>query len=137
MSETSGGAPPRRGPLIGIYLVAAACGYLLGVRGLLMWSPSSPKVTSATPLARVGFVLRQESPRATPADWAALGHDLDVVRASYAASQRDVFDLVVAVRGLDNGGAPDWQRAEQRCRALAWPRCDRAALEDLEKRSRP
>ena len=138
MSETSGGASSRRGPLIGVYLVAAAFGYALGVRGLLISNPSARAVAAAaSSRARVGFALRQESPSASAADWAALRADLEAVRATYAAPQRDVFDLVVAVRGLDNGGQTDWARAEQRCRALAWPTCDRAALEELEKRSRP
>ena len=54
-----------------------------------------------------------------------------------APDQRRVFDLVVAVRGLENEGQADWDKAEQLCRGLGWPRCDRPALEALKRRSRP
>ena len=40
------------------------------------------------------------------------------------------------VRGVDNGGNSEWNRAEQICRSLTWPRCERAELERL-KESRP
>ncbi|HEX2660942.1 MAG TPA: hypothetical protein VHU40_21830 [Polyangia bacterium] len=94
--------------------------------------------TSSTSLTRVGFALQDPSPeRNGPADWAALGADVDYVRAPLNKQTHGVFDLVVAVRGLDNGGAPNWAKAEQLCRSLSWPVCDRAALERLRERSRP
>jgi hypothetical protein len=62
---------------------------------------------------------------------------LNAVRASWKPEERDVFDLVVAIRGLENGGRADYAAAERLCAALAWPRCDRAALEALRERSRP
>ena len=34
------------------------------------------------------------------------------------------------------GGETDWGRAEQICRGLRWPRCDRPALEEMQRRSR-
>ena len=48
-----------------------------------------------------------------------------------------VFDLVVALRGLESAGNTDWGRAEALCRGLRWPRCDRPALEEMKRRSRP
>jgi hypothetical protein len=57
------------------------------------------------------------------------------VRGALAADSRDAFDLVVALQGLDGGDA-DWSKAEQICRALRWPRCDRPALEEMQRRSR-
>ena len=115
---------------IGTYVVAAALGYVLGARGL-------PVTSTSTPLARVGYALREESPKATSEAWAALGTDVDAVRLELGAEARDVFDLVVAVRGLRSGGNPEWSKAEQLCRAIKWPRCDRPALEELKRRSRP
>ena len=70
---------------------------------------------------------------------------VDAVRAEFAGptrepereQARDVFDLLVAVRGLRSAGNSDWGQAEQLCRALKWPRCDRPALEELKASSRP
>jgi hypothetical protein len=92
--------------------------------------------STSTALARVGFALR-ERPSAVSAAQAVLRADLPVVRSSIAATEREVFDLVVAVRGLDNGGQSDWPRAEKICSALNWPRCDKDALAQLETQSLP
>ena len=116
-------------------MAAAALGYLLGSLALPMLAALGGG-SSNTPLARVGFVLR-EDPHAPSPEWSVLDADLQAVRAPLASPQRDVFDLVVAVRGMDNGGNSDWSRAEQICRALAWPRCDRDALAQLKELSRP
>jgi len=121
--------------LVWPYLAAAALGYLLGSVAVPVLAALSGG-GSNTPHARVGFVLR-EDPHAPSPEWTALDTDLQAVRAPLAAPQRDVFDLVVAVRGLDNGGNSDWSRAEQICRALTWPRCDRDALSQLKELSRP
>ena len=130
----------RRIAFIGPYVVAAVLGYVLGARGLLPFVRFGAPSTS-TPLARVGFALREENPTATADDWAALRTDVIAVRLAWEPPPhdvlRDVLDLVVAVRGLDSGGNTDWGHAEQLCRALKWPRCDRPALEELKKRSRP
>jgi hypothetical protein len=69
---------------------------------------------------------------------AACGRRIDVpaVRGALAPDSRGAFDLVVALQGLDRGGEADWGRAEQLCRALQWPRCDRPALEETQRRSR-
>ena len=58
------------------------------------------------------------------------------VRGALAADSRGAFDLIVALQGLDGDGAPDWGRAESICRGLKWPRCDRQALEEMQRRSR-
>jgi hypothetical protein len=91
---------------------------------------------SSTPLSRIGLVLR-EDPRTPSATWSGLSADVEAVRSPLPSPEREVFELVVAVRGLDNGGNSDWSRAEQICRALAWSNCDRAALLQLKEQSRP
>jgi hypothetical protein len=124
------------GALAGTYLVAALVGFVLGGH--------FPRSTS-TALTRVGLALRQGDLQATPEAWSALGADVDTVRWQFSGGARDpereqarqVFDLVVAVRGLKSDGSTDWAEAEQLCRALEWPRCDRPALEELKSRSRP
>ena|SRR5215831_6782419 len=121
---------PSRGALMGIYLAAAVLGYVVSVRGYLSFGPFRQ---TATPLARLGYALQQEGPSTGP----ELRGDLDAVRASWRGQERDVLDLVVAVRGLGNDGESDWVLAEQLCRGLKWPRCDRPALEELKRRSRP
>jgi hypothetical protein len=121
--------------LVWPYLLAIALGYLLGSIALPALSALAGGNTS-TPFARVGFALR-EKPSAPSAAWAVLDADLQVVRSSLAAPQRDVFDLVVAVRGLDGGGTSDWKRAENICNAQSWPRCDKEALAQLKELSRP
>jgi hypothetical protein len=62
--------------------------------------------------------------------------DVGAVRAALAPDSRAPFDLVVALQGLDRTGDPDWGRADQICRGLRWPRCDRPALEEMQRRSR-
>jgi hypothetical protein len=137
--------PPRTlfgGALTGTYLVAAVVGFVLGSRGLL---PFSHYPGTSTPLVRVGLALREDNLKATPEAWSALSADADAARAAFAGpahaperdQARDVFDLVVAVRGLKSAGDSDWGQAERLCRALKWPRCDRPALEELKARSRP
>jgi hypothetical protein len=123
------GNPSRRGLLIGTYVVAAVLGCVVG---LLPFGASS-----STPRARVGLALQEETPQAGPVEWAALRDDVETVRLDWKTPDRDVFDLVVAVRGLESDGAPDWSKAERICRQLHWPRCDHAALEQLRLRSRP
>ena len=121
--------------LVWPHVAAAALGYLLGSVALPALAALSGG-RSNTPLARVGFVLR-EDPYAPSPEWSVLDADLPAVRAPLASPERDVFDLIVAVRGLDNGGNSDWARAEQICRALTWPRCDRDVLAQLKEFSRP
>lgn len=119
-----------RGALIGAYLVAAVLGYVCGARGLLSFSPFRQ---ASTPLARLGYALQQDDPQIGP----ELRGDVDAVRAAWTGQERDVLDLVVAARGLTRNGESDWVLAEQLCRGLKWPRCDRPALEELKRRSRP
>jgi hypothetical protein len=124
---------PRRGAIAGAYLVVAALGYVLGARGLMPFGrPAEP-----TPLAWVGFALSQENVDATAGDGAALRAAVDAVRASRKGQELPVLDLVVELRGFGKNGSTDWGRAEQLCRGLKWPRCDRPALEEMKRRSRP
>jgi hypothetical protein len=108
----------------------------LGAAGLL--SSGGAGAAASTPRARVGFALQQQPEATVGAEaWAALRGDLDAVRATTPAENRDILELVVALRGLANSGETDWNRAEQLCRGLAWPRCDRPTLEEMKRRSRP
>ncbi len=124
----------RRGAMIGRYLVAAVLGYVCGARGVLTFGPFRQ---TSTPLARLGYALQQDHPEASGAAWRDLRDDIETIHRSWTGQERDVLDLVVAVRGLARNGESDWDRAEQLCRGLKWPRCDRPALEELKWRSRP
>ena len=62
--------------------------------------------------------------------------DVGGARASQAADSQGVLDLVVALHGLEDDGLADWGKAEAICRGLKWPRCDRPALEEMQRRSR-
>jgi hypothetical protein len=119
----------RRRALIGAcFIVAvAALGYLLGARGLLPFGRGG----ASTPLARIGLALQDDGAGAS------LRADVETVRAGVKPEDLAVFDLVVALRGLDTAGSTDWGRAEALCRALRWARCDRPALEEMKRRSRP
>jgi hypothetical protein len=85
----------------------------------------------------VGYVLREPAPKASPEDWAALRADVDAVRAAWKSEEPAVFELVVALRGLHDGGNSDFKRAAELCRALKWPHCDQRALDVMKERSRP
>lgn len=139
MAEANSPATLRRiwyaGALGVTYLAALALGYGLGARGLLPYGPL--RASTSTPLARVGLALKSENWHADARTSAALREDIATVRAGLSSPEREVFELVVAVRGLDNGGNLDVPAAEQSCRALKWPRCDAPALELLRRRSRP
>lgn len=125
----------RRGALVGLYLAALLGGYGLGERGLFPLHPFP--ASESSPLARLGLALATEPLAMSVAGWDALRADVAAVRAAQKPEARAVLELVVAVRGLASGGIPAWAEAEQHCRALRWPRCDRPALEALAKRSRP
>jgi len=124
----------RRRTLAGVYGAALVVGYVVGAEGIL---PVSVVAGASTPLARVGFALREPQVVAKPEAWAHLRSDVEAVRAAANPDERGTFDLVVAVRGLESGGHPEWTKAEALCRGLGWQRCDRPALEELERRSRP
>ena len=113
----------RRRALIGTAIVVAA----LGAGGLLLVDRGRP----STPLARIGLALQDDSASAS------LRPDVETVRAGVTPEDLGVFDLVVALRGLESAAHTDWGRAEALCRGLRWPRCDRPALEEMKRRSRP
>ena len=125
--------PPRT--LGFVYALAALVGLGLGVNGSVPFADRLRHSTSTAP-ARVGAAWREPRPTLDAADWAKLETDLAAVRASYTG-EKDAFDLVAALRGLTSRGEVDWAGAERSCRALRWPRCDRPALEELRRRSRP
>jgi hypothetical protein len=117
------------------YVAAAGLGYLLGSLAVPAFAELAGE-SSSTPITRVALVLR-EDPHAPAIVWAGLDADVKAVRSPLLSPEREVFDLVVAVRGLNSGGTSDWSHAEKICNSLAWPRCDRAALEQLKEQSRP
>jgi hypothetical protein len=134
-SDRANGAASSVGVLIGVYGIAALVGYVCGLHGYFPFRAAG--ATTSTPLARVGMALREEKPQATAGAWAALRGDVEAVRRAWRAPEPAVFDLVVALRGLNNGGVTEWSRAEELCRELKWRRCDRAALEVMKRSSRP
>jgi hypothetical protein len=133
--QTSDRSTRRRTALIAVYVAAAGLAYGLGAAGLLPYGPLA--TSTSTPLSRIGFVLQSENPRADAASWARLREDVALVRADLSPPERDVFDLVTALRGLDTGGKADLQNAARSCQALRWPRCDDQALEAVRQRTRP
>jgi len=60
--------------------------------------------------------------------------DVAVDRGALAPESQRVFGLILAMHGRDG---PSWPEAEGVCRWLGWPRCDREALEELARRTRP
>ena len=124
-----------RAALFATYLLAALVGYFAGTQGA--FGASKTRSADATPRARVGFALRESAPKASPEGWERLRRDVALVHDSLPESDRAVFELVSALRGLENGGTTDWAKAQRICEGLAWPKCDRSALEELKKRSRP
>jgi hypothetical protein len=124
----------NRRVLIGATLVGAAVVYL---GGRVLFS-RSPLTSAPTPLARVGFALRAKHLSPSNSEWDALGRDVIAVHGGLNGQQRDVFDMIVSLRGLGSSGTADWDRAELICRrVLQWPRCDRAALDELSRSARP
>jgi len=117
-----------------VYALAAVIGALLGARGLVPYADRFRHSTSTAP-ARVGVALRETNVALDVADRAGLRADLDTMRAAWQG-EPEAFDLVIALRGLRDGEV-DWALAEQSCKALHWPRCDRPALEELRTRSKP
>jgi hypothetical protein len=117
----------RIGAVVGIILMAVLVRRGLGRR-------PTPK---PSPAALVGFTLLMHEVDPDPDAQARLAANLAKVGAALAPDQRRVLDLVVAVRGLESAGQTDWAKAEQLCRGVDWPRCDRPALEELKRRSRP
>jgi hypothetical protein len=124
-----------RAGLVAAYVTAAVVGYFAGTQGAFGSSRTSS--AAATPRSRVGFVLREQSPQARPKSWEKLRRDVTLVHDSLPEGDRPVFELVSALRGLENGGATEWDKARRLCEGLEWPRCGRDALEELKKRSRP
>ena len=124
----------RRRLLAAVYGAALVIGYVAGAQEYL---PAFVATGTSTPLARVGVALRDPGLAATPEAWAHLRADVAAVRAGAKRDDFETFDLGVALRGLESGGHPEWTRAEALCRGLGWQRCDRPALEELARRSRP
>lgn len=134
MTDDNDRVPKKSDPFRAVVLVYLAAA-LLGA-GLAALS-NRPAPAAGSSRTRVGFALRAANLQGSAAAWATLREDVESVRSTFKDRERDVFDLVVAVRGLENGGSAQWSRADEICRRLNWPRCDRAALEELRKRSRP
>lgn len=118
-----------------VSLVLVAAGYQLGALGMLPGSFSQHVALS--PEARLGFALQAAPLQGDAHAWDTLRQDVQQVGDRWPAAQRAVLELLVAVRGLQNGGAPEFQRAQQLCEQLRWPRCDRVALDRLQASSAP
>jgi hypothetical protein len=120
----------RRKLLIAIYFGAATGGYVLGA------SESIPALQSSTstPLARVGYALAKRNVALGDA-WVRLRSDVTLARSS--VPEPDVFDLVVALRGLQSWGTADDTGAAALCQKLNFARCDARALEVLKEQSQP
>jgi hypothetical protein len=125
----------RRAALIALYLAAFAVCYVLGARGILPYGPL--RASTSTPLARIGLALKDPHFHPNADTVAALNADLATVRAGLGSPEREVFDLVAALRGLKYNGDLDVPAATQSCRDLKWARCDQQALEVLRKQARP
>jgi len=132
-TATPSKTPPTRALAI-VYVAAALVGLGLGVRGV----PFADRLrhSTSTAAARVGAALREPGPALDADDWSKLETDLAAVSAAYTG-EKEALELVAALRGLTSRSEIDWARAERSCRALHWPRCDRPALEELRRRSRP
>ncbi|HEV8547378.1 MAG TPA: hypothetical protein VGQ57_00095 [Polyangiaceae bacterium] len=126
----------KLGSLLAVYGVALSAGALFGLsRGVALFDAATK--STSTPLVRVGLALRDASLVLTPQERESLRADLDTVRTTWPGEPQ-ALDLVAALRGLTTGdGSADWARAEALCHELKWPRCDRPALELLQKRSVP
>ncbi len=82
-----------------------------------------------SPAARVSWRM-DRTKETNGKQWPSLDEDLRAMNLRPPAD--DALRLVLALRGVDQGGLPNWRRAEQLCRGLGWPRCDRAALERMK-----
>jgi len=115
--------------LVAVYALAVATGYVVGTRGGFFGD-----LSPLTPLGRVGFALGSAPlSRDAEADWERLKQDVDAVHSNWDPKDQAIFDLVVAVRGLQSRQQPNWELASKLCSELRWPRCDRAALAALER----
>jgi len=101
-----------------VYLTALALG---GAGGIL----SARLAPASTALGRVG--------RALAGQGLATAEDVAAARAPLEETARQVFDLAVALRGLENRGVPDWEQARLLCERLDWERCDRGTLEAMAR----
>lgn len=125
---------PRARTVVYVYALAAIVGTTLGALGLVPFAARLRHSTSTAP-ARVGLALRDSNIALDATDRAGLRADIDALRATWDG-EREALDLVIALRALRDGEVA-WALAEQSCKALRWPRCDRPALEELRARSRP
>ncbi len=134
-SEASAGETRGLRALIAVSGAAALVGYFVGAQGLVPVELLGP--STSTPLTRVGFALRAKHLGASEGAWDLLRGDVRALRLSSTRLDPRVFELVVALRGLESGGHSEWTKAEGICRELHWSRCDRPSLEQLERQSRP
>jgi hypothetical protein len=95
--------------------------------------PKSPAVTAVSRRnVVIGALVVLGALSTVVVRWVVKRVDVDAVRAALPADSRGTFDLLVMLHP-SWGRDPDWGKAEELCRSLTWPRCDRPALELLRK----
>lgn len=122
------------GALIGLCILTLTLGYVLGLSGVLS---SVENRIKGDPEKRVGMLLQTAAPQLSDGEWAAMTSDVKDIRDSFPPEASSVFDLVVELHGLTRRGETDWKRAQSLCEGLKWTRCQKDALEELQRRSRP
>jgi hypothetical protein len=122
---------PRGVRRLGVVLLCA-----LALAGGIFTGIASRGRVAPTPLAQLGFALGQPDLTPDPAARRRLAGVARAVRQNWK-ERPEILDLVLTLRGVGSEGEVSWERATSLCEALGWPRCDRAALEELRRRSRP
>jgi hypothetical protein len=117
--------------LLGVSLVALFAGYALSVSGLFV------AASRGTAEERVGRALENSASPISDGQRQQLRSDVESVEDNLDHYAAPVFQLVVELHGLNNGGKTDWERAQALCEGLSWTRCDREELEEIQRRGRP
>jgi hypothetical protein len=125
--ETGKLSPQRRGVIAGlivshlvIFLVFAFIGVVHSRNEL--FSAAEPH----TPLQRLALRF-EDVPPALVARYPALDQELQAVDVSLGPPAADVLRLMFRLHERD------WQKAEEICTGLSWPKCDRLTLSDMRK----
>jgi len=118
-------APRTQRRIVRWAIPPAAAGVIGGATWLGVQSSATPTITAEDRIDRVIAGVEREP------DWSLLERDLTLVRPTFTGSSAQVFELVVALRGLSKRGVADFERAEQACHAAGFARCERRSLEEM------